>query len=141
MNSSSEQENFSKRFRQALRNADYSPDSPTQLAREFNIRYSSGHVTPHAVRKWLVGESIPTQEKLRILANWLGVTAEWLRYGGEQTHNSKVPVLAGDAAELPERFESADVKLLTDLYRLDKNYQMIAREIIRMLVRISHTKE
>jgi transcriptional regulator with XRE-family HTH domain len=141
MNSSSEQENFSKRFRQALRNADYSPDSPTQLAREFNIRYNSGHVTPHAVRKWLVGESIPTQEKLRILANWLGVTAEWLRYGGEQTHNNNVPVLAGDAAELPERFESADVKLLTDLYRLDKNYQMIAREIIRMLVRISHTKE
>jgi transcriptional regulator with XRE-family HTH domain len=140
MNSSSEQENFSKRFRQALRNADYSPDSPTQLAREFNIRYSSGHVTPHAVRKWLVGESIPTQEKLRILANWLGVTAEWLRYGGEQTH-SKVPVLTGDSAELPERFESADVKLLTDLYRLDKNYQMIAREIIRMLVRINHSKE
>lgn len=142
MNSSSEQENFSKRFRQALRNADYSPDSPTQLAREFNIRFSSGHVTPHAVRKWLVGESIPTQEKLRILANWLGVTAEWLRYGGETTHPTlSLPNGNGEATELPERFESADVKLLTDLYRLDKHYQTIAREIIRMLVRMSHSKD
>jgi transcriptional regulator with XRE-family HTH domain len=140
MNSSSEQENFSKRFRQALRNADYSPDSPTQLAREFNIRFSSGHVTPHAVRKWLVGESIPTQEKLRILANWLGVTAEWLRYGGEQKHSDE-SLHAGGSAELSERFESADIKLLADLNRLDKHYQMIAREIIRMLVRINHSKE
>lgn len=140
MNSSSEQENFSKRFRQALRNADYSPDSPTQLAREFNIRYSSGHVTPHAVRKWLVGESIPTQEKLRILANWLGVTAEWLRYGGEQKLGNELPV-PGESTDGTERFESADIKLLSDLYRLDKHYQMIAREIIRMLVRINHTKD
>ncbi|HEY8100265.1 MAG TPA: hypothetical protein VIF82_05895 [Burkholderiaceae bacterium] len=140
MNSSSEQENFSKRFRQALRNADYSPDSPTQLAREFNIRYSSGHVTPHAVRKWLVGESIPTQEKLRILANWLGVTAEWLRYGGEQNLNNEAPA-TGESIDGTERFESADIKLLSDLYRLDKHYQMIAREIIRMLVRINHTKD
>jgi transcriptional regulator with XRE-family HTH domain len=140
MNSSSEQENFSKRFRQALRNADYSPDSPTQLAREFNIRFNSGHVTPHAVRKWLVGESIPTQEKLRILASWLGVTAEWLRYGGEQTHSDE-PLQAGGSAELSERFESADIKLLADLNRLDKHYQMIAREIIRMLVRINHSKD
>lgn len=140
MNSSSEQENFSKRFRQALRNADYSPDSPTQLAREFNLRFSSGHVTPHAVRKWLVGESIPTQEKLRILASWLGVTAEWLRYGGEQTHSNELARVDGNT-ELSERFESADVKLLADLNRLDKHYQMIAREIIRMLVRINHSKE
>jgi transcriptional regulator with XRE-family HTH domain len=141
MSSSSEQENFSKRFRQALRNADYSPDSPTQLAREFNIRYNSGHVTPHAVRKWLVGESIPTQDKLRILANWLGVTAEWLRYGNEDPANGDAPPKAGNSQELHERFESADVKLLSDLYRLDKHYQTIAREIIRMLVRINHSKE
>jgi hypothetical protein len=140
MNSSSEQENFSKRFRQALRNADYSPDSPTQLAREFNIRFSSGHVTPHAVRKWLVGESIPTQDKLRILANWLGVTAEWLRYGSEHQHGDDAPK-AGETGDCPERFPSADVKLLSDLSRLDKHYQMIAREIIRMLVRINHSKE
>jgi hypothetical protein len=93
------------------------------------------------VRKWLVGESIPTQDKLRILANWLGVTAEWLRYGNEDPANGDTPPKAGNSQELHERFESADVKLLSDLYRLDKHYQTIAREIIRMLVRINHSKE
>jgi hypothetical protein len=141
MNSTSEQENFSKRFRQALRNADYSPDSPTQLAREFNIRYNSGHVTAHAVRKWLVGESIPTQDKLRILANWLGVTTEWLRYGEEPQPTNHEAHRNGDGADMPVRFESADVKLIADLYRLDKHHQTVAREIIRLLVRINHNKE
>lgn len=28
-------------------------------------------------------EAIPTQDKLRVLANWLQVTPEWLRFGGD----------------------------------------------------------
>jgi transcriptional regulator with XRE-family HTH domain len=135
MKASIEREDFSERLQQALRNADYSPDSPTQLAREFNIRFSGRPITVHAARKWLVGEAIPTQEKLRTLAQWLGVPAEWLRFGGSQGDSGT------DLAELPARFESADVKLIADLQRLDEHYRMIAREIIRMLVRINRTKE
>jgi transcriptional regulator with XRE-family HTH domain len=137
MKASIEREDFSERLQQALRNADYSPDSPTQLAREFNIRFSGRPVTVHAARKWLVGEAIPTQEKLRILAQWLGVPAEWLRFGGEP-----LPTEAGtegNASEAP-RFESEDVKLIADLQHLDEHYRVIAREIIRMLVRINRKK-
>ena len=79
-----EREDFSGRLQQALRNAEYSPESPTQLARKFNMRFAGRPVTVHAARKWLVGEAIPTQEKLRTLADWLGVPADWLRFGGEQ---------------------------------------------------------
>src|SRR5881409_3250771 len=79
MNGSIEREGFSDRLQQALRHAHYPPDSPTKLAREFNIRFSGRPVTVHAARKWLVGEAIPTQEKLRMIAQWLGVPAEWLR--------------------------------------------------------------
>jgi hypothetical protein len=68
MNSNLERLEFSKRLQQALRNAEYSPNSPTQLAREFNVRFAGHPVTVHAARKWLQGESIPTQEKLRALA-------------------------------------------------------------------------
>lgn len=75
MKASIEREDFSGRLQMALRNADYSPDSPTQLAREFNIRFTGRPITVHAARKWLVGEAIPTQEKLRTLAQWLGVPA------------------------------------------------------------------
>lgn len=133
MNPSIERESFSERLQQALRNADYSPDSPTQLAREFNIRFEGRPITVHAARKWLVGEAIPTQEKLRTLAQWLGVPAEWLRFGGAEGY------VNGDG-NAPARFESADVKLVADLQRLDAHHQAIAREFIRMLVRLNRQK-
>jgi hypothetical protein len=139
MKAAFERKDFSDRLRQALRNADYSPDSPTQLAREFNVRFSGNPVTVHAARKWLVGEAIPTQEKLRALASWLGVPAEWLRFGGEEM---SLPVSLGDT-RYPgpsERFVSEDIKLISELQRLDEHYGMIAREIIRLLVRINREK-
>ncbi|MGV3653063.1 MAG: hypothetical protein ACO1N5_02485 [Noviherbaspirillum sp.] len=134
MKASIEREDFSERLQQALKNADYSPDSPTQLAREFNIRFSGRPITVHAARKWLVGEAIPTQEKLRTLAQWLGVPAEWLRFGGSDDMNGH------GGTDPASRFESADVKLIADLQRLDEHNQAIAREIIRMLVRMNRQK-
>lgn len=136
MKASIEREDFSGRLQQALRNADYSPDSPTQLAREFNIRFAGRPVTVHAARKWLVGEAIPTQEKLRTLADWLGVPAEWLRFGGDQRTEDR----RGGEASPSSRFETADVKLIAELQSLDEQYRVIAREIIRMLVRISRQR-
>lgn len=134
MNSSNERESFSQRLQQALKNAHYSPDSPTRLAREFNIRFEGRPITVHAARKWLVGEAIPTQEKLRMLAQWLGVPAEWLRFGGTDADAG-----SGNGGN-NTRFESADVKLVADLQRLDEHHRQIAREFIRMLVRINHQK-
>ncbi|HEX7635013.1 MAG TPA: hypothetical protein VF427_07035 [Noviherbaspirillum sp.] len=134
MNPSIEREGFSERLQQALRNADYSPDSPTQLAREFNIRFEGRPITVHAARKWLVGEAIPTQEKLRTLAQWLGVPAEWLRFGGNDSQGATEP------GGLSARFESADVKLVADLQRLDAHHQVLAREFIRMLLRLNRQK-
>ncbi len=133
MNSSIEREGFSERLQLALRNADYSSDSPTQLAREFNIRFDGRPITVHAARKWLVGEAIPTQEKLRTLANWLGVPAEWLRFGGADGQASITPPQA------QIRFPSTDVKLMNDLQRLDEHHQALAREFIRMLVRLNRS--
>lgn len=136
MNSSNERESFSERLQTALKNAHYSPDSPTRLAREFNIRFDGRPITVHAARKWLVGEAIPTQEKLRMIAHWLGVPAEWLRFGG---NDSDVAGL-GETANGTARFESADVKLIADLQRLDEHHRQIAREFIRMLVRMNNQK-
>jgi hypothetical protein len=130
MKASIEREDFSVRLQQALRNDGYSPDSPTQLAREFNVRFSGRPITVHAARKWLVGEAIPTQEKLRTLALWLGVATEWLRFGGDHQNGST-------AAEASSRFDTADVKLIADLQQLDEQYREVAREFIRMLVRIN----
>ena len=134
MRASIERENFSRRLQQALRNADYSPDSPTQLAREFNVRFAGRPITVHAARKWIVGEAIPTQEKLRTLASWLNVPAEWLRFGGD------APSDASATTEASLRYETIDVKLISDLQRLDEHYRILAREMIRMLVKINREK-
>jgi hypothetical protein len=133
MNAANERVAFSGRLQQALKDANYSPDSPTRLAREFNLRFDGRPVTVHAARKWLVGEAIPTQEKLRMLALWLGVSTEWLRFGGAADPSAA-------AANQGPRFESADVKLIADLHRLDLHHRQIAREFIRMLVRASQQK-
>lgn len=136
MNSSNERESFSERLQTALKNAHYSPDSPTRLAREFNIRFDGRPITVHAARKWLVGEAIPTQEKLRMIAHWLGVPAEWLRFGGTDGGAGGL----GEPSNGTARFESADVKLIADLQRLDEHHRQIAREFIRMLVRMNNQK-
>jgi transcriptional regulator with XRE-family HTH domain len=134
MNSTNEREGFSERLQLALKNAHYSPDSPTRLAREFNIRFEGRPITVHAARKWLVGEAIPTQEKLRMIAQWLGVPAEWLRFGGPEEPGEDGAAAGG------ARFESADVKLIADLQRLDEHHRELAREFIRLLVRMNYQK-
>jgi hypothetical protein len=138
MKTSIERQDFSARLQQALRNEDYSPESPTQLAREFNVRFPGKPITVHAARKWIVGEAIPTQEKLRTLASWLGVSAEWLRFGGDASESERHP--SGARPEIGARFESDELKLISDLQRLDENYRVIARELIRMLVHLNQRK-
>ena len=133
MNSSSEREGFSERLQTALRNGGYTPDSPTQLAREFNLRFEGRPITVHAARKWLVGEAIPTQEKLRTLAHWLSVPTEWLRFGGDMLEDKAID-------QRQSRLRSGDLKLLSDLQRLDEDHQALARELLRVLVRFSPKK-
>lgn len=55
--------------------------SPTTLQCKFNSLTPDKPVTVHAVRKWIMGESIPTQDRVRVLAAWLGVSPNWLRFG------------------------------------------------------------
>jgi hypothetical protein len=124
---SQEREGFKLRLQQALRNAEYSADSPTELARDFNARFEGRPVTVHAARKWLVGEAIPTQDKMRALASWLGVAVEWLRFGGEERAVSAMISMSG--------VKSEDLKLAADLRLLSNQDQQIVREIIRMLLR------
>jgi transcriptional regulator with XRE-family HTH domain len=130
---SNERERFSQRLQQALRNAHYSPDSPTELAREFNMRFAGGHITVHAARKWLMGEAIPTQDKMRTLASWLLVPIEWLRFGNEE-NNGAVP-------ETHSGLDSANLKLVADMQLLDEHHRMIVREFIRVLLRTTLSHE
>lgn len=130
MNSSKERLEFSQRLQQALRDADCSPQSPTQLAREFNQHFSGPPVTVHAARKWLQGESIPTQDKLRTLAEWLEVPADWLRFGN----------VDGPRGKNHHHSSSGDAKLIASLQQLDDHHRLIAHEVLRALVRTAKKK-
>lgn len=77
-----EKVNFAQRLKQAMLNAGYQV-RPTVLEREFNTRYWGASVTLQAVRRWLIGEAIPAQDKLLVLAEWLHVKPEYLRFGEE----------------------------------------------------------
>jgi transcriptional regulator with XRE-family HTH domain len=75
-----EQIKFSKRLKSALLGAGYDVRASI-LEREFNLRYWGKSVTLQAVRRWLNGEAMPTQDKLQSLAEWLNVDPHWLRFG------------------------------------------------------------
>ena len=76
----SEAERFSERLRASMLAAGYDA-RPIVLEREFNLRYWGRSVSFQAVRRWLRGEAVPTQDRLQVLAEWLGVDAHWLRFG------------------------------------------------------------
>lgn len=75
-------EKFAKRLRDAMQAAGYEP-KPSVLEREFNLRYMGKSMTLHGVRRWLLGESLPKQDKVLVLAEWLRIPPQQLRYGVE----------------------------------------------------------
>lgn len=77
-----EKAEFAKRLGKAMTEAGYAL-RPVVLEREFNTRYWGRSVTLQAVRRWLRGEAIPSQDKLQVLAEWLKVEPHALRFGEE----------------------------------------------------------
>lgn len=68
---------FATRLGDAMRAAGFDP-KPAVLEREFNTRYWGKPMTLHGVRRWLRGETLPSHEKLLVLAQWLMVSPEHL---------------------------------------------------------------
>ena len=97
-------------FAERLINSLLKSDIPLRVIeiRELFLKHSSSiKLSTHAIRKWLVGESIPTQEKLRVLADILSVDANWLRYGitEKNIENSKLMNLNSNQKNLLNGFD------------------------------------
>lgn len=71
---------FAERLRRLMEAEGYEP-RPAVLEREFNERFWGKGVTFQTASSWLRGKSIPTQDKLEVLADWLKVEPQVLRYG------------------------------------------------------------
>ena len=77
-----EKAEFATRLKKAMTDAGYEP-RPAVLEKQFNSRYWGKSLSFQAVSRWLNGQSIPSQEKLQILAEWLAIEPQALRYGEE----------------------------------------------------------
>jgi len=119
---------FSRRLKEAMRKARLDA-GPTRFAREFNLRYHGEPVTAQTARKWLYGGALPTQDKLRTLAQWLEVSPHWLRYGEpERVHTTArqdTATYAVDSAWLGKKFDS-----------LSEPHRKMVLEITRALLRL-----
>jgi transcriptional regulator with XRE-family HTH domain len=124
-----ERHEFSARLKDALQKAGV-PPSASKIASEFNLRADGATVTSHAVRKWLMGEALPTHERLIILATWLGVHASWLLYG--EAANTDFAL----TAEAP-LLDSVELALLRDYRRLTPEGQHMTRDVLRIMLKSS----
>ncbi len=129
MTSESERSDFSERLRSALAQAGYEP-SPTVVAREFNLRTPDKPVSIFASRKWLMGEAIPTQDKVRVLADWLAAPAHWLRFGVEDSEKSPDVDSASSI-----KMNSLERTILGDYQRLNETNRFVIREMITVLLK------
>ena len=102
---------FARRLIEALAFAGLD-DSPTTLARHFNLHSHGMVITMHGARRWLVGDSIPTQSHLNALASLLGVSSAWLLLGQGPMLEEEIPseptqaALNGNLSEILGIFQS-----------------------------------
>ena len=71
---------FTHRLRAAMVQAGYAA-SPSVLEHEFNLRWPGKSISNQAAWGWLNSRSIPKQDKLQVLAEWLKIEPEVLRFG------------------------------------------------------------
>lgn len=78
-------------------------NSPTVLANLFNSKFGGKSVTPHTARNWILGKSLPTQDKLVCLAELLGTSSEYLRFGTNNNRTFVISQTDGTSNELTDQ--------------------------------------
>ena len=125
-NKDKERQAFSQRLGEMLARTGR-PASPTRLAAEFNRHFQGPKIHMHSCRKWLHAESIPTQEKLVVLAHMLGVSPDWLRYG-DSGHVAREPNLG------PYAGDPQNLALLSSIRQLPERDRQVVRRLVEVML-------
>ncbi|PIT77310.1 hypothetical protein B9Z39_06955 [Limnohabitans sp. JirII-29] len=120
---------FADRLREALKDAGVRV-SATIVASEFNLRYWGDGISSHAARNWLMGVSIPKQDKLLVLSRWLKVSPEGLLFGTP-------PVGTNNAAGKEEAMNLVDQQLIASYFALQPEHRRVIREVVDGLAALS----
>lgn len=124
MATTSESEAFARRLKKALDSCNVRA-SPTIVANEFNLRYWGRSITPHTARNWLLGQALPTQDKLVVLAEWLQVSPDELRFGKSA---SGFRLAEADASF--EQLDMADREMISRYLSLPTADRKTVREVV-----------
>jgi transcriptional regulator with XRE-family HTH domain len=126
---------FADRLHQALDAAGVR-SSPTLVANEFNLRYWGRSITPHTARNWLLGKAMPTQDKLVVLAEWLQVSPDELRFG-------KVSAGArlSEADAQFEKLDMADREMMARYLSLPAADRKTVREVVAAMAAAAVAKK
>lgn len=120
---------FSQRLQDSMLKAGYEV-RPVVLEREFNQRYWGASVSVQAVRRWLLGEAIPTQDRLQVLAEWLEVDPHWLRFGEKLSGSVQQQRKRWDAKMTPQ-----ERQIVETFMKLPAEKRKIVGEIINALAK------
>lgn len=126
---------FAERLKAAMLAAGYEP-RPGVLEKGFNQRYWGRSVTFQAVRRWLNGDSIPAQDKLEVLAEWLRVEPQILRFGEQAVQSVRSRQQAWDTAPTYQERELFEAYL-----SLPADHRKVLREVILAFVEAYGNKE
>lgn len=125
---------FAERLKNAMIAAGYEA-RPAVLEKGFNSRYWGRSVTVQAVRRWLRGEAIPSQEKLQVLADWLRVEPHVLRYGEQAVQSVRAKQRAWD-----EALAFQERELFEAFINLPAPQRKVVREVILAFSRAYHAE-
>ena len=100
--------------------------SPTVLGNLFNSVFDGRAVTVHTARNWILGKSMPTQDKLVVLAQLLDTSAEQLRYG---RHSEKtLTLLNADGSET--ELTASQQQLMRKYIMLSVSQQRLVSDLV-----------
>jgi hypothetical protein len=121
---------FADRLRAALKDAGVRV-SATVIANEFNLRYWGEGISSHAARNWLMGVSVPKQDKLMILSKWLKISPEGLLFGTP-------PPRPIDENMKSDPMSLVDQQLVSRYLGLDPDHRRVVRDVVEGLSALSH---
>jgi hypothetical protein len=120
---------FADRFRAALKDAGVRV-SATVVANEFNLRYWGEGISSHAARNWLMGVSIPKQDKLMVLSKWLKISPEGLLFGTP-------PPRPADESLADDSVNLVDQQLISRYFSLQLEHRRVVREVVEGLAALT----
>lgn len=86
-------DNFSALLRDSLRSRFGRIPSAAVVAREFNLRaYDTAPISQESARRWIRGVSLPEEERLRVLVNWLDLDFNKVLRARERTPGNGIHV-------------------------------------------------